>query len=125
MKSRYKFTIPGVPYRAFKADHTYAMTMPGYSENRIRYLVTLESQFGDEPMIREPIDINVKFYMPLRQKLTAAKLIHLFKFINNIALGMIYQKESLIHNLTLNKYYVKEPRIEMTIKPHAFKDKDG
>jgi len=122
MKKKYKFYIPGIPYRCFKQDHKYAMTMPGYSENRIRYLVTLENQFGDEPVIREPIDVNMKFYMPLHQKLTAAKLTHLFRFINNIALTRIYQKESLIHNLTLNKYYVKEPRTEIIIKPHVCKE---
>lgn len=122
MKKKYKFIIPGVPYHAFKQDHRYAMTMPGYSENRIRCLVVLENQFGNEPLIREPIDINIKFYMPDNKEIRKVKLIHLFRFINNVSIGMIYQKESLIHNLTLNKYYVKEPRTEMIIKKHIFKE---
>jgi len=122
MKKRYKFYIPGVPFSCFKENDRYHMVSSNYSESRIRYLVTLENQFGDEKIIKDPIDINVKFYMPMNQEVRKAKLIHLFRFINNIAIGRIYQKESLIHNLTLNKYYVKEPRVEITIKRHVFKE---
>ena len=122
MKKRYNFYIPGIPFSCFKENDRYHMVSSNYSENRIRYLVTLENQFGDNQIINEPIDINVKFYMPINQTVRKVQLIHLFRFINNIAAGKIYEKESLIHHLTLNKYYVKEPRVEITIRPHLFKE---
>jgi len=126
MKKMYKFCIPGVPYSHYKSDVNYNMLCRNYSENRIRYTVILENQFANEPLITEPINIKMNFYMPMVKIARVAKITHLFMFINNIAIGKIYQKESLIHGLTLNKYYDKEPRIEITIKPHTLRSsKDG
>jgi len=117
MKKTYKFIIPGDPHHFYRKDHKYAMTIPYYAERHIKCYTILDNQFDNEKIIDYPIDVDVKFYMYDILDNESVVVSVMFRILNKIAKGLIYKKDSLINNLTLTKYYVREPRVEMIIKP--------
>lgn len=121
MKDRYVFNIPGEPIRVFKSEDEGRQPFDTYMENKLRYIITLESQHADEDLIKTPVEAIFKFFLPRthRYRQHYVSIIKLFEFANYTAQGIIYAKDCFLYNVTLLKEYSGNPHTEIIITPIA------
>lgn len=118
MKKKYVFNIPGAPVRVFRTENEGRQTLDTYLENKIRYKVTLENQHEHEEIISTPLEATLIFFLPKNHKYREhnVSIVELFKFINQVAEGILYKKDNQIYNINMRKEYSNHPHTEIIIQ---------
>lgn len=90
--------------------------------------IYLQSQHNNQPMFEGPIHLDVTFYFaypssmakskrkPGTYKSTKCDLSNLVKFIEDIAIDVLYKDDAIIASISAKKVYDSIPRTEFTIQ---------
>jgi len=118
MIQKYVFNIPGAPVRVFRSENEGRQTLDTYLENKIRCRVTIENQYEQNEIISTPVEAIFTFFLPKNHKYrqNLVSIVELFRFINQIAEGTIYKKDTLLYRIEMRKEYSNEPHTEIIIQ---------
>lgn len=119
MKRKYTITIPGEPVKVYKSDDGGRATLTTYQEAKIRYFVSIQNQFENEKIINEPFEATIKFFLPKNCAYDEKRvsLVELFKFLNKMLRGVVYNLPTSIYLVNMKKIYSDNPRTEIILKP--------
>ena len=90
----------------------------------MRYKNELAIQHGSHPLLKGNLTLVVKFYFPPQQSIKNREDTHcskkpdyvrLFQFVNEIALGVLYDNHSAIIKFEGEKLYSLKPRTEIIL----------
>jgi Holliday junction resolvase RusA-like endonuclease len=124
MRSKtYCVNITPIPWKAVTRKHLSYESQGG---DIIAFGLHIAQQHNDEPLFSTPIQLKIKFYMPIstnhqnhkpksKHHVTIPFLESLYKFVIDVMKDIVITDERIICSLTLEKVYDKNPRTEIVI----------
>lgn len=104
------YTIRGVPVSVIKSSHVARKVLDPYNLRRMNYQQQLSHQHNDKPLLTGTwaLEAHFMFEPPKNKQSTLfvpSPLTSLLRFVDDIAQGIIYDNECIIHKLEVEKNY--------------------
>ena len=111
-----KFVILRKPTCMFRPEKNRYHMWDGYAQSKCNFRIDLLEQIKSQPPLEKPVIISVTFYLEPTVKNKKTSLLNMYRFVNNILCGILYKRDTLIHDIKLYKKYDKQPRTEIIIE---------
>lgn len=112
---RYSIKIDGDPIYKYTDRESKTRMWTSFKEQRIRWIITLETQFEDNPITSKSLDLELHVYC--RHGFSSGRLSSYAKFIENICMNRIFSSLDIINSFVVYKHMVKnDPYTIFTIK---------
>ena len=104
------YTIRGVPVSVIKSSHIARKVLDPYNLRKMNYQQQLSHQHNDKPLLTGAWALQAHFlFEPPRNKqsklFVQMPITPLLRFVDEIAHGVIYDSECVIHKLDVDKKY--------------------
>ncbi len=123
-----RFIIPGDPVALARARYGNGKVYDCQKEIKSKYAIILSNQHNDYPFFQGPLHLDITFYFSipktsikhadkLRFTPRACKpdLSNLVKFIEDVAIGILYRDDAVISVINCKKIYDNPARTEFII----------
>lgn len=129
LKTSYFYVIKGNPIPLARARHGNRKTWDSQKQIKLITGLDLEEQHHGLPLLHGPLFLDICFYFSIPESYSLRKrekcigtyhefkpdLSNLIKFVEDIAMGIIYKDDCIISSVTAKKIYDEEPRTELFI----------
>lgn len=121
------FTIPGSPIALMRPRFSKGHVFDAQKDVKFAWSVQLRQQYRGE-MFSGPIRLEITFYLPMAKTkvrqhdlmrgtyhVYKPDLSNLIKFVEDCAMGIIFEDDCIISEIVSKKIYDDQPRTEFTI----------
>lgn len=126
--SNHRYVIQGTPQFIRRYENRNRHVFDAYKDARMYFMVALENIHDQLPLLQGPLHLDISFYFkipeihPTCQKqlenkffTNRPKTTKLIEFVEEVALGILFDKEFNIVSVNAQKKYDYSPRTEFTI----------